>query len=273
MNMKTHLSGLLVAAAVALSAPSYAATTINLDGGGVNTPGATTIEGLNVGNIRTYTSGAVTITAQGWTYDTDYNPDQLLSSYLGAYSGYGLGVSSPHVDTNGYGYGNGNGGAAETTSGEQHTVDNNGDGRIDFILLKFSTAVDLTRAYFNVFDVGSTGNVDGDAVAYYKNGAFAPVSGGNAETYLAQFTSIPLNVNGDVDGWRNINGVTYSDTWLIGAPPNSDNNDGFKLKSISYDTQPGGVPEPATWAMMLLGFGGLGATLRGKRKASQFALA
>jgi hypothetical protein len=29
---------------------------------------------------------------------------------------------------------------------------------------------------------------------------------------------------------------------------------------------PGGVPEPATWAMMLLGFGGLGATLRHRRR-------
>jgi hypothetical protein len=27
----------------------------------------------------------------------------------------------------------------------------------------------------------------------------------------------------------------------------------------------GGVPEPATWAMMLIGFGGLGAVLRRRR--------
>ncbi len=31
------------------------------------------------------------------------------------------------------------------------------------------------------------------------------------------------------------------------------------------------VPEPATWALMLLGFGGLGATLRMKRAAKSFA--
>ena len=29
----------------------------------------------------------------------------------------------------------------------------------------------------------------------------------------------------------------------------------------------GVVPEPATWAMMLLGFGGLGATMRQRRKS------
>ena len=27
----------------------------------------------------------------------------------------------------------------------------------------------------------------------------------------------------------------------------------------------GGVPEPAAWAMMLLGFGGVGATVRARR--------
>ncbi len=262
--MKVQLGGLVVAAAL-VCAGSASAATINLDGGGTNVNGASTIEGLNVGNTRTYTSGAVTLTAQAWTYDNSYNPSQLLASYLGAYSGAGLGVSSPHVDTNGLSVGNGNGGAAEGSSGNQHTVDNNNDGRIDFILLKFNTAVDLTSAYFNVYDVDSGGPADGDATAYYKGGAFAPVGGASAVNYLSQFSTIDLS--GSNSGSRDIGGVNYSDTWLIGANGSS-SNDGFKLYSISFNT---GVPEPATWVSMIMGFGLMGGMMRRRRQLAAVA--
>ena len=274
--MKLQIGGLIAAAAI-VSAGSASAATIQLDGGGVNTAGVTTIEGLNVGNTRTFTSGAVTVTAQGWTYDTSYTPDQLLSSYLGAYSGAGLGVSSPHVDANGqclfFCGGNGDGGFEEGTSGNQHTVDNNGDGRIDFILLKFNTAVDLTSVNLNVYDVNSFGSADGDAYAYYKGaGALAPANGGDASAYLGQFTGISLP--GSSSGSRSVGGLTFSDTWLIGAAPNSDDNDGFKLYSITFDpttTTQTGVPETATWLTMILGFGGIGTMMRRKRRMAAIA--
>jgi hypothetical protein len=33
------------------------------------------------------------------------------------------------------------------------------------------------------------------------------------------------------------------------------------------DTGPGGVPEPSVWALMILGFGAIGAAMRAGRKA------
>jgi len=42
-------------------------------------------------------------------------------------------------------------------------------------------------------------------------------------------------------------------------------NIGANIVSITRTSTPGAVPEPATWAIMLMGFGGLGAMLRQRR--------
>jgi hypothetical protein len=82
----------------------------------------------------------------------------------------------------------------------------------------------------------------------------------------------PLNVNGVLFSgqsgalynlWSNggTNGELY--TYGLNGVPNFDAHGTLSV---------GGVPEPATWAMMLIGFGGLGASLRGaRRKASLVA--
>ena len=54
---------------------------------------------------------------------------------------------------------------------------------------------------------------------------------------------------------------------LIPSTPAPDDK-GALLDNLSLDiTSPAAVPEPATWAMMLMGFGGLGAALRRRRAA------
>jgi hypothetical protein len=40
----------------------------------------------------------------------------------------------------------------------------------------------------------------------------------------------------------------------------------FAMAQLRYATGGGAVPEPAAWAMMLVGFGGIGATLRASRR-------
>ncbi|QNP44517.1 PEP-CTERM sorting domain-containing protein [Sphingomonas daechungensis] len=59
----------------------------------------------------------------------------------------------------------------------------------------------------------------------------------------------------------------FGNAWLIGAAnPNPDrNDDGFKLSSIVVNPTPA-VPEPATWAMMLIGFGAVGFSMRRGRR-------
>ena len=41
--------------------------------------------------------------------------------------------------------------------------------------------------------------------------------------------------------------------------------------TLGLNTPVGGVPEPATWAMMLIGFGGIGAAMRTRRKAPKLS--
>jgi hypothetical protein len=45
----------------------------------------------------------------------------------------------------------------------------------------------------------------------------------------------------------------------------------FEVKQNSINLGVGQVPEPATWAMMLLGFGGIGMAMRRGRKTNRLA--
>ncbi|RYD23268.1 MAG: PEP-CTERM sorting domain-containing protein [Lysobacteraceae bacterium] len=55
---------------------------------------------------------------------------------------------------------------------------------------------------------------------------------------------------------------TAATVWLIGAGRGTGSDDSFKLSSIGVTAA---VPEPASWAMMIVGFGAVGATMRRRK--------
>ena len=66
-------------------------------------------------------------------------------------------------------------------------------------------------------------------------------------------------------------GFTSAGNDILGfsVGPGASANDAFAIDDVRWTTlRDGGIPEPSTWAMLLLGFGGLGAVLRRGRRAT-----
>ena len=93
------------------------------------------------------------------------------------------------------------------------------------------------------------------------------------------YTSSTPSGGSDYSGWTafgdtshlgftsGVNTLTFD---VVNYAQNGGNPAGLNVQFLST---PGGVPEPATWAMMLVGFGGLGAAMRSQRKRSAAATA
>ncbi len=213
-------------------------------------------------NGRTYTatSGATTVKvrASGWSY----NGTILQDSFLGAFGG-GLGVTS----------GDDNAGADN-----KHTVDN--QTRRDFILLQFDQKVSLTSAVFNAFKITGQSTADNDATIGYGTTA-APwntqpglnnqnISALNA--LIAPSHQYASNGSGS-SAVRLINTSNFvGNIWLISASAANPDNfiDSFKLNTLTVNSV-NSVPEPATWGMMILGFGLVGAAVRKRHQSAAFA--
>ncbi len=89
-------------------------------------------------------------------------------------------------------------------------------------------------------------------------------------SYTSQCATCSFSSDNKSDDKYLINGATFDGIMLrmaggnaLVAPATM-----FEFKQNSYDlAQPSNVPEPATWALMLLGFGGVGYSMRRRRKA------
>lgn len=81
-------------------------------------------------------------------------------------------------------------------------------------------------------------------------------------------TNWDYSVNGQVLGSVNAGGSTYLQQAIL---------QGHNTSSTPYDIRwdnlstPGAVPEPGTWALMIIGFGGTGAMLRNRRRTLALA--
>lgn len=106
------------------------------------------------------------------------------------------------------------------------------------------------------------GNFQVTFTATWNNPAY-----GSMGTEISSVFSPAVNATGGFVGWEGLNPSGLSETIY-------DDHTGSitgVLANIYLGPPTGGIPEPATWATMILGFGGIGAALRSRRR--QVALA
>ena len=241
--MRNLILGSAAVAALAAAVPASAGTVVFTNGGTVN------------GSSRTYTDGVISVSVTGVSFK---NGTLAAVSRPGAFS-EGLGV--------------------QPSGDGQHTVDNNGN--VDFLMMTFSSSVALTGATFA--NNQWYGYKDSDASISWANYDFAAHgmtfgsafgSSSNQSAFLnGTLPSLSSNLfSSDTTAKgtnsRDFNALLNSgNTWLIGASLNNLDKkvDSFKLSNLQYQMvgpTTGGVPEPATWAMLILGMGVVGGAMR-----------
>ncbi len=229
-----------IGAAMMLGAamPAPAATTYTFD---TTSSAVTGSSGSGAGNSYTFTSGTEHVVVTGYQ-SSQASGNPVNSANVGVYSA-GLGVIGNGDFSGNYNY---------------HQVDNV-NGYTDFLLLTFDHAVTLSNIGLASFNMGT-----GSSYLASRDNDLA------FQALTAPFNSASVTTS----GWTTVNGTgtdgvvatgsnAVSRQWLVGAAFNSANNDGFKVSSLKVSNP---VPEPATWAMMLVGFGAIGGSMRLRRK-------
>jgi len=91
-------------------------------------------------------------------------------------------------------------------------------------------------------------------------------------TFTRYVVTLQLRINAYVNGFGGTDSISgFVDPTFAVAPGVANAGDyNFFFSDGIGNTPPtgggGGVPEPSAWALMLVGFGGLGAALRGRRR-------
>ena len=242
-------------------AGANAATTVTFNGACGSSATATqaictSVAGGSSVSLTATNDATLQVRISAW--QVDLSTDLIRSAALGAFSN-GFGVTG----------GDDSGGANSL-----HTFDNLG-GYTDFVMLQFNRAVKLTGIHRNVYDVPPSGSPDSDASFANANGIITAtpwnqaINLAGATAHSAFWTAVDGN---GTSGTTSVSSSGFSSVWLVGASTlTSDRDDGFKLRQIMVLPQAPAVPEPATWAMMILGFGAIGYSLRRRGAATALA--
>lgn len=185
---------------------------------------------------RTATSGSTSVSVTATAWSTVNN--STIASWLGNYP-EGLGVKNSALD--------------------QNSVDN--FAGVDYVLLQFSRPVSLTSAFITAkaYPAFQQPVKDADAVFSYGNTA-ATAAGSIISPIAPNFSGLRAVATGGETG----------KFWAIAAGGTDRTWDAFKIGQITATA----VPEPATWALMILGFGAVGTALRSRRaKAAKVSYA
>ncbi|QHL91997.1 PEPxxWA-CTERM sorting domain-containing protein [Sphingomonas changnyeongensis] len=142
-----------------------------------------------------------------------------------------------------------------------HTVEN--QNGFDFVLIQFDRNVRLTGANLDTYTVAGSFDNDATLSTGIVNAPWNSTL--SLHTNSALMTALVSNAVSvkNSPGTPDARTFSYNQTgniWILGADHmNTDGVDGFKLKSITFSPA---VPEPATWAMMIGGFGAVGMAAR-----------
>jgi hypothetical protein len=196
----------------------------------------------NSATIASTTNAALQMKITGWQMNQTTNA--VTSAFLGAYGG-GFGVTGVQ-DQNG--------------AGNLHQIDNV-NGYTDFVLLQFNQSVHLDGVNVNVYGINNVSDSD----ASFSNGAGIAPGTWNAAMSLSSYSGTWSTTAGGSSAALLADSATgFSKVWLVSASMlTPDRDDGFKISSITVSTP--SVPEPATWAMLIAGFGAIGGSLRRRR--------
>lgn len=90
-------------------------------------------------------------------------------------------------------------------------------------------------------------------------------NGWNTLTIALNGANWDYSVNGQVRGSVNAGGSTYLEKGILQGHNTSSTPYAIRWDNLST---PGAVPEPSTWALMIMGFGSAGAMIRSRRMTS-----